>query len=147
MKDYIFVVFIMAFVFTLSGCAENQTRIGEGAAIGGGLGVLAGGIIGHQTHSDVAGILIGGAVGAAGGAAVGVQIPKHNQMASNSSQPSSKVTMQQVVDWSKQGLPGDEIISRIRTASSTYALTADDVNYLRKEGVSERVIEAMQATR
>ena len=132
------------FILIASGCAENQTRVGEGAAIGGGLGALAGGIIGHQTHSTATGILIGGAVGAASGAVVGAQIPK-NQPPSQYAQPINQVTMQQVVDWTRQGVSNDEIISRIRSTNSVYALTPDDINYLRKQGVSQRVVETMQA--
>ena len=135
----LFIVLIMlAFV---SGCAENQTRIGEGAGIGAVLGAAAGGIIGHQTHDGAAGALIGGAIGAAGGAAVGAQIPKHQ---GEYQKPIAKVTMQQVVDWTAQAVPSDIIISRIRNTNSVYALTQDDVNFLRNHGVSERVIETMQ---
>ena len=143
MKKYLYIVVLVAFAGAAVGCAENQTRIGEGAGIGAGLGALAGGIIGHQTHSTATGILIGGALGAAGGAAVGAQIPKQ-QPTYAPSVPINQVTMQQIVDWTRQGLPGDEIINRIKTTSSTYALTADDIGYLRKQGVSQRVIEAMQ---
>ena len=137
---------LLMFMVLFSGCAENQTRIAEGAGIGGILGAAAGGIIGHQTHSDAAGILIGGAVGAAGGAAVGAQIPKQHQN-TQYAQSGSQVTMQQVVDWTKEGLTSDDIISRIRTTNSIYSLTADDINYLRKQGVSQRVIETMQVSK
>ncbi len=147
MRQIYSLLFIAVFMFVVSGCADNQTRVGEGAALGGILGAGAGGIIGHQTHSDVAGVLIGGAVGAASGAVIGSQIPKQPQYTPYPAQPISQITMQQIVDWTRQGISSDEIISRIRITHSNYALTADDINYLRRQEVSERVIESMQATR
>jgi hypothetical protein len=59
-------------------------------------------------------------------------------------QASNQVTMQQIVDWTKQGVSSDEIISRIKAANPKYSLTADDIGYLKKQGVSQRVIETMQ---
>lgn len=65
----------IAFVALFSGCNPYNNE-GEGAATGGALGALAGGIIGHQSHDTGAGMLIGGAVGAITGAAVGSNIQK-----------------------------------------------------------------------
>ena len=59
----------------ISGC-NPYNNAGEGAAAGGALGMLAGGIIGHQSHDTGAGMLIGGALGAVTGAAVGSTIQK-----------------------------------------------------------------------
>src|SRR5208283_85529 len=64
-----------AIMFVISGC-NPYNNAGEGAATGGALGALAGGIIGHQSHDTGAGMLIGGAVGAVTGAAVGSTIQK-----------------------------------------------------------------------
>lgn len=66
---------MIAFIAALSGCNPYNNE-GEGAAAGGALGMLAGGIIGHQSHDTGAGMLIGGAVGAVTGAAVGSTIQK-----------------------------------------------------------------------
>jgi hypothetical protein len=63
---------------------------------------------------------------------------------SNQAQVINQVTIQQIVDWTKQGVSSDEIISRIKAANPKYALTADDIGYLRRQGVSQRVIETMQ---
>jgi precorrin-4 methylase len=98
----------------------------------------------------VAGALIGGAAGAAGGALVGSQI---NKPAGTVQQPGSAqaaeapLTMQQIVDMTRQGVTSDQIIARIQSAHSTYVLNADDVSYLRQNGVSQRVIEFMQASK
>lgn len=75
MKKYLFTVTMIVFIAAISGCNPYNNE-GEGAATGGALGMLAGGVIGHQSHSTGAGMLIGGALGAVTGAAVGSQIQK-----------------------------------------------------------------------
>src|SRR5208282_6711921 len=75
MKKYFYLFAMGTFIFVVSGC-NPYNNAGEGAATGGGLGALAGGIIGHQSHDTGAGMLIGGALGAVTGAAVGSQIQK-----------------------------------------------------------------------
>ncbi len=67
---------VLVLVVMCAGCAQNKTRVAEGAGLGAILGAATGAIIGHQSGSGVEGALIGGAVGAAGGAAVGSQIEK-----------------------------------------------------------------------
>jgi hypothetical protein len=59
-------------------------------------------------------------------------------------QASAPLTLQQIADWTKQGVSSDEIISRIKAANPRYSLTADDIDYLHREGVSQRVIETIQ---
>jgi hypothetical protein len=136
----------------------QETKTGEGALVGGLLGAVAGGVIGKQKHKTTQGVLIGGAVGALGGAAVGSQMksgpaatttPAASQPAAAVSQATpatSKVTMKQVIYWTEQGLPSDEIIARIKKTDSVFVLTADDIDYLQGQKVSQRVIEAMQET-
>ncbi len=72
-----------------------------------------------------------------------VSVPWSN----NQTPASTQLTMQQIVDWNKQGVSSDEIISRIKSANPKYALTADDIDYLKKQGVSQRVIETMLSYR
>ncbi|MCX5668884.1 MAG: glycine zipper domain-containing protein [Candidatus Omnitrophica bacterium] len=144
MKRYFYLFFILAFTLVVCGCQTNKTRVGEGAGIGGTVGAIAGGIIGFQSGHPLQGAAIGGAIGAGTGALVGAQIKKPTQDAL--SQVSAQLTMQQIVDLTKQGVSSDEIIAKIKAAKSKYSLTADDLNYLQKQGVSQRVIEAMQVS-
>lgn len=86
-----------------------------------------------------------------GGQYIKVQVG-HNTVSvpwSNTQNPPAptQLTMQQIVDWTKQGVSSDEIISRIKSANPKYSLTADDIGYLKRQGVSQRVIETMQAYR
>ncbi len=143
MKRSFYLCVILAFVFVLTGCQTNKTRVAEGAGVGGVIGAVAGGILGYQSGHPLQGAAIGGAVGAGAGAVVGAQIKKPAQ--DNQAQASSQLTMQQVVDLTKQGVSSDEIIAKIKAANSKYSLTADDIDYLKKQGVSQRVIETMQA--
>lgn len=72
-------LFLVAAVF-LIGCAEIQetakTKTGQGAAIGAGVGAIAGGIIGHQSGHTGTGAVIGGLAGAAIGGTIGYQLDK-----------------------------------------------------------------------
>ncbi len=143
MKKYFYLSAILVFVFVLCGCETNKTRVAEGAGIGATAGAIVGGILGYQSGHPMQGAAIGGAVGAGTGAIVGSQInkPTTNLQA----QASAQLTMQQIVDWTKQGVSSDEIISKIKAANPKYSLTADDIGYLKKQGVSQRVIETMQS--
>ena len=142
MKKYLYSFFVLVFALVVCGCETNKTRVAEGAGIGGTVGAIAGGIIGFQSGHPFQGAAIGGAIGGGTGAVVGAQIKKPTQDAT--AQVSVPLTMQQIVDLSKQGVSSDEIIAKIKAAKSKYSLTADDVNYLQKQGVSQRVIETMQ---
>jgi uncharacterized protein YcfJ len=143
MKRYFYLFSILVFALVVCGCASNKTRVAEGAGIGGTVGALAGGIIGYQSGHPIQGAAIGGVIGAGTGAVVGAQIKKPAQ--DTSSQVPVQLTIQQIVDLTKQGVSSDEIITKIKAANSKYVLTADDISYLQKQGVSQRVIETMQA--
>ena len=144
MRRAFYFAVVLAGVLTLAGCESNKTRIGEGAGIGGAVGALAGGILGYQSGHPLQGAAIGAAVGGGTGALVGSQIKKPTTTA-NSVQTSTQITMQQIVDWTKQGLTSEQIIAKIKEANPKYNLTSEDISYLAGQGVSQRVIETMQA--
>jgi hypothetical protein len=54
------------------------------------------------------------------------------------------MSIQQVVDLSKQGVHEDVIVDKIHLTNSRFTLSADDVNYLKSQGVSQKVISVMQ---
>ena len=119
MRNYLYVFTMAAFVFIISGC-NPYNNAGEGAATGGALGALAGGIIGHQSHDTGAGMLIGGAVGAVAGAAVGSQIQKPVV-----EQPTGVVVAQPVPVVVAQTPPsttysGDTVTVNISNSNGTY---------------------------
>lgn len=137
-------VIFLCFVLSayLAGCATNKTRVAEGAAIGGVLGGVAGGVIGNQSGHSVGGGLIGAAVGAAAGALVGAQIDKP-KTAENTTAVTA-LTTKDIVDMVKQKVSDDDIIAKIKSTNTKLVLAVDEVSALQKEGVSERVIEALQ---
>jgi len=148
MKKFISFIVCIFFVFLNIGCQNTKTRAVEGAVIGGVIGAGAGGIIGQQKHRGSEGAGIGAAVGAIAGAIVGSQIEKPSQ--SNQSTPVTQnvnlnqMSIQQIVDLTKQGVNEDVIIDKIRLTNSRYKLNVDDINYLKQNGVSQKVIDAMQ---
>ncbi len=147
MKKLLSLVLCLAVIGLVAGCETNKTRVAEGAVIGGVVGATAGGIIGHQGHHGAEGAGIGAAAGALLGAVVGSQINKPGQTATPAGQqaPStSQMSLQQIVDLTKQGVHEDVIIDKIRLTNSKYTLTADDVTYLKNNGVSQKIISVMQ---
>lgn len=144
MRKIFYLFIILMFVFIAAGCQTNKSRASEGAGIGGVVGAVTGGIIGYQSGHPIEGAAIGGAAGAGGGAIIGAQIKKPTQDTQSQSQSSTQITIQQIVNWTKQGVSSDEIISKIKSSNPRYSLTADDIDYLKRQGVSQRVIETMQ---
>ncbi len=138
----------LSFVGVILGCESNKTRVAEGAVIGGLLGGAAGGIIGHQSGHGGEGAGIGIAAGALTGALIGSQIEKHKTnpdyaAASPGANP-NQMSLQQIIDLSKQGAHEDVIIDKIHLTGSKYVLSAQDIDYLKQQGVSPKVINAMQ---
>ncbi len=134
-----------------AGCQGSKTRAAEGAAIGGLLGAAAGGIIGHQSRHGGEGAAIGLAAGAVTGAIVGSKIEKPGQPATQpataqQAQTASpnQMSVQQIIDLSRQGINESVIIDKIRLTNSRFTLAASDIDYLRQQGVSQKVIDAMQ---
>ncbi len=155
----IFILIICGFVlFLTAGCQNTQSRAGEGAILGGILGGAAGGIIGHQSHHGGEGAAIGVAAGAITGAIVGSQVPKQQQAAPAIAAPApvsqatqtmqsanpNQMSIQQIVDLTKQGVNEDVIVDKIRLTDSRFSLAADDIDALTQQGVSQKVIGAMQ---
>lgn len=148
MKKTLLLLLCAFVVFLNSGCQTNKSRAAEGAVIGGVLGATAGGIVGHQSHHAGEGVGIGAAAGALAGAIIGSQIAKPQQSAEPTAPAqgvsANQMTIQQVVDLAKQGAHEDVIIDKIRLSNSRFNLTAADIDYLKQQGVSQKVIDAMQ---
>jgi uncharacterized protein YcfJ len=148
MKKIFVLILCLGLVALGAGCQSAKTRAVEGAVIGGVLGATAGGIIGHQSGHGGEGAGIGAAAGAVTGAIVGSQIKKPGQ-ASGTQYPTqgtnpNQMSIQQIVDMSKQGINENVIIDKIRLTNSRFNLTANDIDYLKQQGVSQKVIDAMQ---
>ncbi len=149
MKQLLFLFLGACLVFLNTGCQNTKTRVVEGSVIGGLVGGAAGGIIGHQSHHGGEGAAIGVAAGALTGALIGSQIDKpKTETASEqavSTASAGSITMQKIVDLTKQGVSETEIIDMIKRTNSKFKLSSDDVKFLMDQGVSMKVINAMQA--
>ncbi len=139
------------FLIAVSGCQTNKTNVAEGAVIGTVLGAAAGGIIGHQGHHGGEGAAIGAAAGALTGALIGAQVKKSGQTntgsvpaQSSAANNPNQMSMQQIIDLSKQGINEYVIIDKIRLTNSKFVLTEDDVATLKSQGVSQNIISVMQ---
>ena len=148
MRKAFLLILCMCAVFFYSGCQGTKTRAVEGALIGTVVGAAAGGIIGHQGHHGAEGAAIGGAVGALTGAIVGSQIEKPSQPVQSTPGAQggnlNQMSLQQIVDLTKQGIPEEVIIDKIRLTNSKYKLEAVDIDYLRGQGVAQKVVDVMQ---
>lgn len=137
----------------LSGCA-NMNNTQSGALAGTGLGAVAGAIVGEASGHPGAGALIGAATGAVAGGLVGnaedareerdvaVAHAQYNQARSQAI--AKAVTDVDVVTMTRNNVGEDVIVNSIRTRGCLWDGTPDSVIRLKHEGVSDRVITAMQ---
>lgn len=143
-------------MMTACGCETNKTRTAEGAVIGGVIGAAAGSIIGHQSGETGEGAAIGAAAGILGGSLIGSQIEKNPEQPAPSapartpaSQPAAsafnaqQMSLEQIVALTEEGVHEDVIIDRILMSNSRFSLSAEDKAYLKQQGVSDKVINAM----
>lgn len=151
---------IVAMALGAVGC---ETKAQTGALVGGAGGAALGAGIGSLSHSrSGAGALIGGAAGALGGYVIGNEMDKKDQRdreaayqrnthsaresGYNYEAPAQRLTQQDVVAWTDQGVKDEIIIDRIQQSGTVFRLTAADENRLRDANVSEEVIRAMKYT-
>jgi len=139
--------FFLIFVLVV-GCQSLGQKTKAGAVIGTISGAGIGGIIGHQSGHAAEGAAIGAAVGALTGAVIGKQMDRNKQAedvakSANSAQ-ADKLTLQQIVELTKEGISDEVIIDRIRLTNSKFELTDSVISYLRENKVSERVIAELK---
>jgi hypothetical protein len=61
-------------------------------------------------------------------------------------QPQPPVTVSEIIQMSKEGVPADTIIERMRDSETLYRLTAAQLAELHEQGISDQVIDYMQQT-
>jgi uncharacterized protein YcfJ len=142
-KLIIFAVFCSG-VLALAGCESIDSGTKKGAGLGALAGAAIGGIVGHQDGHGWEGALIGGAAGATAGGVIGHQVGKDD--AGTPSSGDEYLTVVEIVDLAKNGTPDDVIISEIDRTQSIYELSAETIDYLKNNGVSNAVVDHMLAT-
>lgn len=144
---------LMAGFFLLaltSGCASPY-HSDQGALLGGLGGAGVGALVGNAAGNTGAGAAIGAGVGAISGAAIGHAIDESE--ARNRALIEAKLgrqvapgaaTIEQVVAMSQSRVDEGLIINYIRANGMAAPLQAQDLIMLQQQGVSTRVIQAMQ---
>lgn len=130
---------------------NKSHKTAEGTLIGAALGALGGAVVGSNIKNTNAAVPKSGntSQGEADKRKTDIDIKstaedKKVEAVSQATPSYSKVSMQQVIYWTGQGLPDEEIMNRIKNANAKFILTSDDIDYLKREGVSQPVIELMQ---
>jgi hypothetical protein len=134
----------------------NHTE--RGAAIGGALGTATGLGVGALTGSPKTGAFVGGLGGAGLGALAGSHkddrerrerdIINANAVAAAEAQAQQqRMGLSDVMDMARKGHDDQIIINQIQATGSTFQLTPSDLDMLKNNGVSPRVIAEMQAAR
>lgn len=139
MKKILALALCSGLVFLAAGCSTNKTNVAEGSVIGGVLGAAAGAGIGSLSGNAGAGAGIGALAGAVGGGLIGSQMEKkHAQDAQ------TQMSIEDIVSLAKQGTSDDVIIQKINSTNSKFSLSPAQINSLKQQGVSQKVINAMQ---
>jgi hypothetical protein len=133
----------------LCGC-RSPYYADRGALLGGATGAGLGAVIGEASDNPLAGALIGGAVGTAAGAIVGdgidADIARNNAeiQARMGRQLSGAATIPDVISMSQAGLAEEVIITHVQANGMVQRPQAGDLIMLKNQGVSDRVINALQ---
>ena len=120
----------------------------RGAAVGGIAGGLAGAAMGDQSGHAAGGAIVGTALGALTGAAIGdsmdAEVERREAIAWNQQRLASAVTTSDVASMTASGLSEDVIVNHVRANGVRGSLSPTQIIELHENGVSERVIDAMQ---
>lgn len=137
-----------------AGCAA-PSHASNGAALGTGLGALTGAVIGSQSGHAGGGALIGAAAGALTGGLIGdsmdareerdAAVAQAQYAQSQSYAASQSLSTSDVVTMTRNGVSDDVIMNSLRTRGCRFDGSPDTIIYLKQQGVSDRVITAMQS--
>lgn len=138
-----------------SGGCSTMDNTTKGAGIGGVLGTGAGLAIGAATGNPKTGAVVGGLLGAGTGAAVGNGMDRDERDKREERQTAVAVAQAQsqrmgttdVVQMVQAGHDDQVIINQIRNTGSSFQLSPADLDMLKANNVSPRVIGEMQNAR
>jgi hypothetical protein len=123
--------------------SNTEAGAGTGGLIGAGTGALIGQASGHTG----AGALIGAGVGALTGGLIGNAVDKSEEKAAIAAANAPHgLGITDVASMAQAHVSDDVIISQIRATDSAFKLSSNDIVWLKQSGVSDGVIQEMQAT-
>lgn len=133
-----------------AGC-QSPYHADRGALFGGLLGAGTGAVVGNALGNTGAGAAIGAGVGALGGAAIGSgmdEIEARNRAMIEAKMgrqvAAGAVTIDEVIAMTRAGVDEELIVTHVRAHGVARPLGTNDLIYLQQQGVSTRVIKAMQ---
>lgn len=133
----------------LSGCATNT---GTGALAGGAAGAGLGALVGSATGNAGAGAAIGAAAGALAGGAIGNSVDAQEQRNRELIQAqlgrqiaAGAARKEEVISMTQAHVDEALIVTYVQRNGMAVPLTGADIIYLQQNGVSSRVIQAMQS--
>jgi hypothetical protein len=137
----------------LAGGCASMNNTDKGVLAGGGIGAGTGALIGSASGNTGLGAAVGGVVGAVSGGLIGNGIDNAERKAEARlaaatavPPPPGPLGLTDVVQMAHQHIDDGIIISQIRTTGSVYHLSAQDIIWLKENGVSDPVVREMQAT-
>ncbi len=147
---------LMTSVLLMCACSAAGCRspyyADRGALAGGLTGAGVGAAIGDASGNAGPGALIGAAIGTITGNAIGENIDadlarsRAEVEARMGRQMSGAVTSQDVIAMTQAGLSEDVIATHVRASGVAQSPGVNDLIFLRNNGVSDRVIQALQQT-
>jgi len=136
----------------LCGC-NSPYRSDQGALFGGLTGAGLGALVGSASGNAGAGAAIGAGVGAVSGAAVGgslddIEAANRAEIAARLGRPAptGSVTIDDVIAMTRAGGAEDVIVTHIRSHGAAVPPQAGDLIVLQQQGVSPRVVQALQTS-
>jgi outer membrane lipoprotein SlyB len=133
------------------GC-NSPYRSDKGALVGGLGGAGLGAIVGNAVGNTGAGAAIGAGVGALSGAAIGgslddIEAQNRAEIEARMGRPApaGAVSIADVISMTRAGVSEDVIIPFVQSHGMAQPIQAQDLIALQQQGVSPRVMQAMQA--
>lgn len=122
----------------------------RGALLGGVTGALAGGAIGSHNQQALPGAMIGAAVGGLTGAAIGDSVD--DEIARNNAiieqqmgrRLAGAATFDDVIAMTRANVGEEVIVTHVRANGVVQRPQAGDIILLKQQGVSDRVLQALQ---
>lgn len=149
-KRSFFCFFVCLPLVLLSGCQGFGPHTAAGGAIGTAAGSLIGASIGSREGKAAEGALIGALTGATAGSVLGNQVDQEEARIEAQFQEAAwaaeqrALSFNQVIELSRSGLSDDVIVNQIRSSGIDRLPDTQDLIWLKNEGVSDRVIAALQ---
>jgi outer membrane protein with glycine zipper len=148
-----FVPALVVLTALVAGC-QSPYYADRGAMAGGVTGAGVGALVGEASGHPGAGALVGAGVGALTGGLIGSgmdDVDARNQArfaaaAAASQPPPGAVTVNEVMTMSRSGVDEELIANHVRANGVARPLQANELIMLQQQGVSKRVIEALQTT-